>query len=228
MTSREVVGVLGGTFDPVHNGHLAIAERVRRALGLTRMLMVLTRHPPHKTGQRLTPFDQRAAMLDLAIAGRAGLERSPLESGERVAYTVDTLRSLRSGDPPVDPVFVLGSDALLDLPYWHEAPLLVTDFDLCVHARPAATPRTLARLPAFVRRRIVELDLAGGVARDLERLAPGRGGRVFLLADEPVDVSSSRVRAVASRGGDLAALVPEAVAGYILATGLYSGPERED
>jgi nicotinate-nucleotide adenylyltransferase len=212
----------------VHNGHLAIAERVQRALGLGRMLMVLTRHPPHKPEQRLTPFERRAAMLDLAIAGRTGLERSLLESGERIAYTVDTLRSLSTGDPPCDPVFVLGSDALADLPTWHEAQQLLAEFDLCVHARPAGTSPPLARLPALVRQRIVELDRNGGVARDLERLRPGRGGRVFLLLDEPVDVSSSRVRAVAARGGDLAALVPAAVAGYIQATGLYRRPEHED
>ena len=86
--ARELVGVLGGTFDPVHEGHLAMATRAHRSLRLSRMLMVLTGTPPHKQAAALTPYAHRAAMLELAIHGCEGLELSKLESDEEVSYTI--------------------------------------------------------------------------------------------------------------------------------------------
>ena len=151
-----------------------------------------------------------------------GLELSTLEAAEEVSYTIDTLCGMRAGTPPRDPVFVMGSDSLLDLPAWRDAARLVETFDLCVIDRTASDPRELEdRVARFVRNRLVRLEMDGDTVKDLDLLQPGTGGRVLLLPGDPLDVSSSEVRAVVAHRGDPAGLVPPAVAGYIQANGLY-------
>jgi nicotinate-nucleotide adenylyltransferase len=124
-------------------------------------------------------------------------------------------------------VFVLGADSLLELGSWREPERLVEEFDLVAIDRPGQDLELLReRLAPFVRPRLVPLRIARGVVVGLDRLRPGRGGRVFLLRDEPIPVSSSDVRRMAARDGDLAGLVPSAVAGYIRRQGLYRREAR--
>jgi nicotinate-nucleotide adenylyltransferase len=214
------VGVLGGTFDPVHVGHLEIAERVRSRLGLSRMLLLPTARPPHKAPGELAPVADRAAMLRLALRDVPALEICALElDPNRVSYTVDSLRALRCGDPtPCLPLFVLGMDALAQIASWRSSDAILGEFDLVVVDRP---DRRRSDLDPRVAQRIVELpaDLPPG-------LAPGTGGRIFHLPLVPIPVSSSVIRRRAARGEDLSGLVPPAVAEYIERTGLYRKESR--
>jgi nicotinate-nucleotide adenylyltransferase len=208
----SVLGVLGGTFDPVHLGHLHVASGVRTALDIPRVLLVPCSIPPHKVRPGLTSSEHRLAMLRLAVAGRDGLEASSLELDRGgVSYTIDTLRALRQDRRPA-PVFVLGLDALLEIRLWREYEALLEEFDLIAVDRPGSDLRAV--------RASLEPDLAFRlVAADSGSL--GGGGRIHHLQIPPMPVSSSEVRALAARGMPLDGLVPPEVAGYIQSHGLY-------
>jgi nicotinate-nucleotide adenylyltransferase len=212
---REPVGVLGGTFDPVHEGHLAIAEQARQVLGLARCLLMPAALPPHKSPEELSPASQREAMLQLAVSGRAGIEIHTLElRPERVCYTVDTLRSLREGAPSLDPVFILGMDALGTITSWKHWRELIAEFDLAVIDRTARR----SELHPEVAARLVAAPAPGAPPA---RPPIGRGGRIFRLPTQPIPISSSSIRERARAGTDLRGLVPPAVARYIQDMGLY-------
>jgi nicotinate-nucleotide adenylyltransferase len=219
----DAVGVLGGTFDPVHDGHLRIAGRARELLGLARVLLLPTARPPHKPAGALAPIAHRLAMVELACAGTAGLGICRLELGGDRSYTIDTLRRLRDGDPPCRPVFILGMDALLQITSWRAHDALLREFDLAaVDRRDAELEQKRHRLPREVAARIVRVA-CGPAPR--EPVDPGRGGRIFHLAGAPIPVSSSDVRARAARSEGLSGLVPPGVAEYIQRMGLYSREE---
>jgi nicotinate-nucleotide adenylyltransferase len=217
------VGVLGGTFDPVHLGHLAIADEVRRRMRLSRVLLTPTAVPPHKTAERLSDADHRESMIRLALQGREGLELCALElHRDRVCYTIDTLRSLRDGTPPVQPLFLLGTDSLLQLQTWRDYSEMLREFDLVVVDRAGqGLAASSDELDSEISRRIVVL--AGSTPGASSE--PGRGGRVFHLRFDPVAISSSAIRARAAAGLELTGLVPPAVAKYIDRTALYR-PEK--
>jgi nicotinate-nucleotide adenylyltransferase len=226
-SSPEAVGVLGGSFDPVHLGHLTIAGRVRKRLALSRMLLVPAAVPPHKPPDQLSPGHHREAMLRLALEDAEGLElcRLELDLG-RVCYTVDTLRALRDGSPPCRPIFVLGMDSLLQIETWRDHHDLVREFDLVVLDREGDGAESAGNgLERWIGERIV--PLTGDVPREgeLDRLEPGRGGRIFHFRSPRIPISSSMIRGRAAAGDDLAGLVSPAVAGYIQRTGLYRREE---
>ncbi len=117
----DSVGLLGGTFDPPHNGHLRVAEDVRRGLGLDRVLLLPVRVPPHKHAARVTPAALRLEMVRAAVADVAGLEVSGVElEREGPSYTVDTLRRLRDERPDTDLTFIVGADQLAEMADWKE------------------------------------------------------------------------------------------------------------
>lgn len=138
VTVLERVGVFGGTFDPVHIGHLAVAQDVAHQLGLDRVLIVPNHQPPHKQGQPVTDVADRVAMVQLAAADNASFQVSRVEL-ERPgpSYTLDTMRELQlrlgSGS---ELYFLVGSDALPDLHTWHEPEKLLEEFRVVVMDRP--------------------------------------------------------------------------------------------
>lgn len=210
------VGVLGGTFDPVHRGHLALARRARVALGLERILLLPCADPPHKPERILAPRYHRLEMLHLAIEGWEGLEISTYEIARGgLHYTIDTLRALRNGIPPVEPVFLIGSDALAEIASWRHHDTLLAEFDFAVAIRPEdeAGPRSRP-WPDNVLRRLTEAPVADDGTL-------GRGGRVFPLATPTIPVSSSLIRRCRAAGESLDDLVPARVARYIRRHGLY-------
>jgi nicotinate-nucleotide adenylyltransferase len=194
------IGVLGGTFDPVHNGHLYIANALRAALGLEHIIWVPAGRPPHKTGQIVSKDRDRLAMLELALAGSATDEISMIDidrSGP--SYTADTLEILAERFTPVRLFFLMGEDSLRDLPIWHEPDRLLRVAELAVAARP-------------------------GVDADLESVArqiPAVQGRVHVVPTDEIAISSSEVRRRVRENQSIRGLVPAPVVAYIRDHELY-------
>ena len=196
------IGVLGGTFDPIHNGHLAIARGAHQELGLERVLVVPARNPWLKGEQAITPAAHRLRMIELAIAGDERLALSTVDlEREGPSYTVDTLADVRAAlGPQVALYFILGADALADLPSWHEPQRVIALCHLAVAMRSGRE----------------------GLALDaLEARVPGIAGRTIPLNNELVAVSSSEIRGLIAQGRPIAGLVPAAVERYIAEHGLY-------
>lgn len=194
------LGVLGGTFDPVHIGHLALAEQACEQLALERVLWVPSGDPWRKTDRAVTPAEHRAAMVRLAIAGHTSYELSLLEierSGP--SYSVETLAELQRVEPDCELFFLLGLDALEDLPNWCEPTSLIELATLAVAARGGR-------------------QLATG---ELDRLVPGLGSRVVWLEMPHVDVSATVLRRHAVAGKGLGDRMPVSVEAYIREHRLY-------
>lgn len=211
------IGVLGGTFDPVHNGHLAAAGAVREGLVLDTILFVPAALPPHKSGSPVSPFADRAAMLELAVAGRPEFVVTRLEA-ERPgpSYSVDTLRQLhRLWDHEKKLFFIVGMDAFVKIDTWKEYRELPRLAELVVLDRPGLGAGQLEHaidrfFPGF------RFD-----PREKSWMEPETGGRILPFALKPTPVSSTLVRRLASEDRAVAELVPEAVARYLREHHLY-------
>ncbi len=196
------LGILGGTFDPVHLGHLAAAEEAAYRFDLKRVLLLPARHQPLKEHDPWTTDEHRLAMLRLAVDGNPRLAISTLEL-ERAApsYTVDTLRLLGAAhDPSCELYFLLGIDAVNALDRWRE---------------PAALLR-LARLVAMSRSDVREPNWT--MLRGLE---PDVEGRIDLLAVPDIDINSRELRRRVAAGEPIRYQVPDPVWAYIGEHGLY-------
>lgn len=199
---RAEIGLLGGTFDPVHLAHLRLGEEAAEQLGLERVLFVLAPRPWRKAGRAITPTEHRLAMLRLALAGNPRFAVSTVELGrEGPTYTADTLEALHRELDPVRLHFILGADALNDLPNWQRPDEIVRLACLAVAARSGGTLPDPAALDARV---------------------PGLG-RVERLQMPRLAISSTEIRRKAAAGRSIRYLVPDAVADYIAARGLYRG-----
>ena len=196
------LGLLGGTFDPVHRGHLALARAARDELGLDEVLFLPAGQPWRKAGQMIASNEHRLAMLRRALEGEAAFQVSRLEL-ERPgpSYTADTLEALRDDRPEDELFFLLGEDALMDLPNWE---------------RPRRIPE-LARL-AVARR----ADSSPEALEEAERRLPGLGERVVWLKMSVVAVSATEIRERVREGQPIGGLVPATVEEYIRKQGLYS------
>ena len=175
------LGILGGSFDPIHLGHLLVADDVRRSLKLDRVLFIPSCRPPHKRGP-LTPYRLRAAMVRLAIAADPGFELCRLEENRPgPSYTVDTLHELRESYAGAALYFILGSDQYADMRHWHQPVELTRLCRLVVMKRPGtARPRLY---PAHSARRVmfrdvIQVAIASAAVR--ARLAKGESVRYML------------------------------------------------
>jgi nicotinate-nucleotide adenylyltransferase len=184
------IGVFGGTFDPVHLGHLIVAEQCREQARLDQVLFIPAARPPHKQERELTPFAQRVEMLSLAIAGQAAFGIDELEKDRPgPSYTVDTLQQIKARHADADLCLLLGADTLHDLPHWYQ-PARVAEFvELLVVPRSdwvVLSPEDLRkslRLAADVplRMQMIHLPTIGIASRDLRRrAAEGRSLRYFV------------------------------------------------
>jgi len=189
------IGVFGGTFDPIHLGHLVVAEQARDRLGLERVLFVPARVPPHKTAA-VANAEHRYRMTCLATGDNPGFGVSDLELGrEGPSYTVDTLRRLRAESPgDARHYLLLGADSARDLVQWKEHEALLEDSTVVVLARPGVGPEDF---PAPV------------------------GRQATFLATPLLDISSSEIRRIVRGGGSVRYLVPAPVEDYIRSEGLY-------
>jgi nicotinate-nucleotide adenylyltransferase len=199
-------GIFGGSFDPVHVAHLALAERVRRDRALSRVLLVPALKPPHKPSAPLAPGHHRLRMLELATEHRPGLEASGIElERDGPSYTLLTVRQLRRDLGPDERLFLMvGGDMLADLPGWWHADELVREVDIIPVARPGS--------PLEAGLNAVAAAFGTGVARRTRDLA----------VEMPLmDVSASEIRARLRSGNPISGLVPAPVEDYIRHHGLY-------
>lgn len=213
------IGVLGGTFDPIHLGHLRAAEEVAEALELERVLLVPSAQPPHKSRDRgsLAPGAQRLAWVEAACAGNPRLLACDLEVMRGGAsYTVDTLRALAPSGAAARPVFIIGSDAFAELGSWREPKQLFALADFAVMARPG-TPGCLADWIPEPLRGDFELEPGGDAA-----LHRATGGSLRAVPIPALAISSSEIRERVRRGRSIRYLVPEAVRRDIEASGIYA------
>jgi len=197
------IGVLGGTFDPVHSGHLKVAEEVTAGLNLDEVIFMPAGQPWLKADNLISPAEHRLEMVRLALSGKDNFKLSTMEI-ERAGptYTVDTMAELERQLGPEDELFfILGWDNLTQLPQWHEPSRLIK---LC---RLVAVPRVGYPPP----------DLAS-----LEAAIPSLSQRVILLDEPRIDVNASEIRQRVRDGLSIRNLVPEAVEGYIKEHGLYA------
>ena len=212
------IGVLGGTFNPIHLGHLRAAEEVAEALDLSRVLLVPSAQPPHKSGGGpLAPGALRLAWVEAACAGNPRLAACDLEVARGGAsYTVDTLRALVESGAAARPVFIIGSDAFTELGSWREPKQLFALADFAVMARPG-TPGHLGDWIPDALRADFELAPGGDTARHR-----ATGGTVRAVAIPALAISSSEIRERVRRGRSIRYLVPEEVRRDIEASGVYA------
>jgi nicotinate-nucleotide adenylyltransferase len=210
------IGVLGGTFDPVHLGHLAVARFVLEQLELDEFLFIPAARPPHKLHTNISAFSDRLAMLRLALAKAPEFKVSDLEAARRgPSYSVDTLEELGCQyGPGVRLFFVIGLDAFLEVDTWKDFARLPKLADLVVIKRAAYPVEPVGAVVARLGDYRYDAASSGWSA-------PGLPGRIFLLSMPPVEISSTMIRQTAAAGGGLESLVVPAVASYITEHGLY-------
>ena len=212
------IALFGGTFDPIHAGHVQAACAAARQFGLDRVLFIPTGSPPHKYRDHLTPFFHRYSMVTLACAGDQKFIPSLLEApspGKKPSYSIDTVRRVRRSLGRNNHLFFLiGVDAFLDVPHWKDYPLLLDMVDFIIVSRPgfdANEIRTVA--PATL------------LLPDREQARPGmirlRHSTLHILDGVDVPVASHDIRKAIAAGQPVTGLVPPLVEEYILKEDLY-------
>jgi nicotinate-nucleotide adenylyltransferase len=204
------LGLFGGTFDPIHLGHLILAESCREALGLDRVWFVVAGAPPHKRGDR-TPVADRLEMARIAVAGHPAFEVSEIEArGPGPPYSYATLEAVRLDRPDDELFFLIGGDSLVDLPGWRRPERIAELATIVVVGRPGAA-----------------IGPAAGAGS-----GPGSGGspgafdlasRVRVVESPLIDIASSDLRRRVAEGRSIRYRVPRGVEAYIRGRGLYGG-----
>jgi nicotinate-nucleotide adenylyltransferase len=212
------IALFGGTFDPIHAGHLRSAAVVGRRFELDRILFVPASIPPHKARAGMAPASDRYRMVRLAVAGHPGWSASPVEiRAGGTSYSIRTIERMRLRFPRAVLFFITGADAFRDIRTWREWQRVLRSCAFIVTTRPGCgldeSVRSLG--PAYAGR-IFDIGAAGRV-READ-LAPGR---IFLAPIAALPVSSTDIRARARQGLSLRGLVPPVVAAHIEAKGLY-------
>lgn len=211
---NQRIGILGGTFDPVHRGHLTVARQVLSGFQLDTVLFIPAPAPPHKD-RSLTPFAHRVAMLEAALEGEPGLNVSILEA-ERSSpsYTVETLEEIHRRLDPCRLFLVVGADMFVEIELWYRYEDLFRLADLVVAARPGFSASAVAGQVA---------SLTGSFTFDAEQQLWHRsdGFRIYYLPDTDIGVSSSHIRQMLTQGNAVNDSVPAAVNAYIRRHHLY-------
>jgi nicotinate-nucleotide adenylyltransferase len=232
------IGLFGGTFDPIHRGHLSLARAARERCNLSRIFFVPANIPPHKQRQPLSAFPHRYAMIALATAQEKDFAPSLLEAPEdfesgspgkektrveKPNYTIDTVKRLKLSFKKADKLFLLiGIDAFADIAKWHQAEALFRECEFVVASRPGFSLADVANaLPASLRPR-------QEVTRPFHKQAATgdlvlKGVTIHLLDEVFQPISSTTIREAAAAGKPLGRFVEPAVADYIKKVGLYKG-----
>ena len=198
------IGIYGGSFNPVHVGHLIIARELRERLNLAEVFFLPSRNPPHKETRKLAEPQHRAEMVRLAIQGEQGFELDDFDlSRPGPCYTIDTVAHFRGRFPTSELCLLIGADSLMELPTWHRAAELIAQCTVITAARSGQPPLDLTNL-----------ERAFGKVQSARLLAG--------VVETPViDISSTMIRERMAKGLSIRYLVPETVRTYIEANGLY-------
>lgn len=211
-----MIGVYGGTFNPIHYGHLRTALEVKTLFDLDQLRLIPCRQPPHRQQPEVSG-QMRMAMVQLAIAGVAGLIADGRELGrEGPSYMVDTLRSLRQEMPEQSIILFIGADAFLSLETWHCWQQLFDYAHLVVMTRPNYSLRLESE---FLCQRLVT---------ERERLTAQSAGYLFFQAVTPLDISATQIRQIIATDGNPQFLLPDAVLAFIQQHQLYQAAPLND
>jgi nicotinate-nucleotide adenylyltransferase len=225
---RRRIGIYGGTFDPVHHGHLKVAEAVLSAFALDRILFVPAFTPPHKRKRMISSPFHRMAMLALATADSPKMYVSTVElEAPSRPYTIETLGRLQTELRPARLFFMMGADSFGDVTGWREYEAILSEYDVVVATRPGYRGQdnydgaqngdeAVEALAPQLRMRIV--DLRGGACPSDEDL---KSSRIYLTDYVSVDVSATGIREAVEQGRSIDDLVPPPVAAYIEKYRLY-------
>ncbi len=212
---RHAIGVLGGTFDPIHFGHLRLAEEMAEAIGLGEVRFIPAGQPPHRAAPHAAA-PHRLAMVRRAVAGNPYFAVDAREvDSPRPSYTVDTLTALRAELGSKQPLWLLlGADAFLGLTSWHAWRRLFELAHIAVAARPGAQLLQSDSMSDELRREVSQRHVADGSAA-------GPAGSVLLRQMTPLDISATAIRHTLARQGSVRYLLPDAVLDYIHEHHLY-------
>lgn len=209
------VAVFGGTFNPVHYGHLRLAEEARETCGLDRVVFMPTFITPHKLTESLTPARVRFELVKRAIEDNPGFSVSDLEiRREGRSFTIDTVRELLK-EPDTEVFLILGSDSFNDIASWYEYEDLLALSSFIVAPRPNHPPKALAE--------VLPVELAGKFWYDSRVMAfvNSGGNSITYLDTTPIDISSSDIRERVHRGRSVRYLLPDTAIEFIRKEGLY-------
>jgi nicotinate-nucleotide adenylyltransferase len=222
------VGVLGGTFNPIHFGHLHIARNIQALFSLSEVHFVVATMPPHKRPEDLIPLTHRYAMVSLAVAGEPSFIPSLIELEPQTSpYSVDTMNKLarRMGLDKSKFVFIAGGDSLLEVKSWRESEKLLSSYNFVFVVRPGTQP--------IVSRKIIPgtsaahvLDLTGLRQAQMRRRIVGEGGgdsRIYIVDVGAPDISATQIRGRISLEKPIRRMVPGPVSEYIRKLHLYGG-----
>ena len=210
------IGILGGTFDPIHLGHLRTAEEVGEGLDLEKVYLIPSASPPHKTDEPVTPFHHRLAMAGMAANQSPMLEALDLE-GKRpgLSYSIETLRELRNMlGPESDLYFIIGTDAFIEIDTWMEYQRL---FDYANFAVIRRAGYDVKSFESFLT--TLHSDIKSTSVADVYVISSGK--KILVITSTLMEISSTRIRQLAAQGRSVRFLVPEAVGEYIRQQGLY-------
>ena len=219
MTAGRRVGILGGTFDPIHVGHLAAAEAASAALKLDEVVVIPSHLPPHRSRPPLASGYHRFAMVALALAERERYRASDLELGSGgPSYTSITLDMLRQqGEHPSQIFFITGADAFAEISSWRDYPRVLNSSHFVVVSRPGHQASELPRQIPDVASRMRSPEKSGGTE------VLGDGTFIWLVDEATPNISSSDIRVRVAEGRSITGLAPPPVAAYIERHELYRG-----
>lgn len=217
MKQTTKLGIFGGTFNPIHLGHLQAGEEIYRRAQLDKILFVPAYIPPHKKQTNIAPAEDRLAMLRLALAGRHEFVPSAIEiEDQRTSYSIYTLRKIKKLYPQAKPFFIIGVDAFLDIETWKDYELVLEESNFLVMSRPGyqlaqvekvLPPRWLSKITWLKKGEKIDLFYPEYT--------------IFLVEIDALPVSASEIRDKVRRGESIVGLVPPAVADYIHRHHLY-------
>ncbi len=213
------LGILGGTFDPIHLGHLRTAEEIREKLALKKVYLIPSAWPPHKTSAPISHFEHRMAMTRLGAAGSPALEAMDLESKRSgLSYSIETLRELHQSLHSPDIFFILGTDAFLEIKTWKEYERLFHYAHFVIIIRPGFRSHGLDAL-------FSELGARSACEGNHDLYLMSSGKKVMVMRTTLMDISSTGIRNRVMEGRSIRFLVPHRVREYIERQKLYQNHE---
>lgn len=222
--NRKKTGIFGGTFNPIHYGHLRAAEEAREALGLEKVLFIPSGNPPLKVND-LAPSEDRYEMVRLAIETNKLFHISDTEirrTGK--SYTLETILSLREIYRDDELYLILGIDSFLEMPSWYHPERLMDLTDFVVISRPGYDFKGLNLQLMAVEDVLHQLDCR---KMQIYRTGPGNQSKIILLNVSPLDISATGIRRLVREGKSIKYLLPEVVESYIISNKLYlEGSDR--